>query len=557
MASRFYPSGKPDIYSYTAKFMTVGNDTEKKAEINTRYPGLPDPDSPKNFTAIYNQAIENLGYLIQGAREAELKFLEDTGIKITDANSATEVFTNINLILNSKDTFERALQYMDTLATHKGDKERTYRDVSRYFGSYLEKAVAEVMKGPKGTGIRSSQLLKMSQSDIEQIINDIIGEALTLSYERVKDFIDGDGNIRGKSGKNARPKDEQEVQAVNDMIEIVEKLRAKQAFGQFGELFNLNKENLLRWRDQNDSFSFKRANDNKYNNARVDSNYGGNALEIITSMVATELGNMNIQTNTSGGQLHIVGQHTGQKNQMKADTLLFIGKGTINPGDYIQYVDKNASDSVRVQNVSAMKKYLDSLNNNISHIIAISDKNYSIKADFNGVSAQEKMNLEDVGELLSEFGVGDFKELINYLANCGANMVHESIHDDIRTKLQTYVGYFLFDHLEVQGDLTGAKQNVVNLINVSGMYIPLSVYLQGIKEKLMEALEDLKHKNQIAQMVSLTITLPEANEDVDTQWTEKLWKDYREERETNSYIEYRVLRGIAEFINNIVRQSSF
>lgn len=535
--STFYPHGKPDIYSYTTKFVKVGNDINGEAEMNTKYPGL---DGQSNHTSVYNKALESLRSLIIGARNAETAFLRDTGIDLKDEVSAQDVFKHMNEILNSKQTFERGLKYMERLSKvgSKGPAEQTYRDVSRFFGSYLDEAIKEELKNIKGL-----QIAKMNNDQIKQYINNIISKALTLSYERVKDFVSENGDIRGKFGKRAKSREnEEEVQAITDMIDVIERLRATNAFSQFGKLFNLDKETLLNWRSG--QITFKKRKGNKYNNAQVDNNYGGNALEVITTMIAAELGNINIQNNSPGGQLHIVGKHTGQKNQMKADTLLFVGKGSINPDDYLEYVDAGLSDSVRVQNVNAMKKYLDNLEKNISHIIAISDKNYSIKADFGGINAQEKMNLQDVGAMLSEFSVGDVKELINYLANCGADMVQGDVHADIRTELQTYIGYFLFDHLEIQIGSASSGPNVVNLINVSGIYIPLSVYLEGIFNSLQEAL------TSPSRLVSVSISLGGPTE-ADSHWTQSLWEDFRREHETESYISYRILKGIADFITGL------
>ena len=123
--SSFYPHNKPPKFSYTEHFMDVGNDKDRKAYTNTLYPGL---DS-KQGGEVVAKALSNLQTLMSAARAAELAFLSDTGINLNDPN-ASNIFRNINEILNSKETFERGMQYMKSIANSGKDmkKEQMYRD---------------------------------------------------------------------------------------------------------------------------------------------------------------------------------------------------------------------------------------------------------------------------------------------------------------------------------------------------------------------------------------------------------------------------------------------
>lgn len=531
MAS-FYPHGKPGWYSYTEWFTVVGHDTARKSENNTKYPGL----NSDNGRGVIVKALWNLRALIEGARAAELAFIADTDININDPNNARDIFRTINLILNSKQTFERGLQYMKNLANSTNvQKDQMYRDVSRYFAYYLDVAIKKEMNKLIK---QNKNIVTMNAAQIEALINNIISNALIESYKKVKDFVKPNGEIRGKFGKYARAnkkQQEQEVQAVTDMIDIIKQLKSKGAFGQFGYLFDLDATSL------NDRYNQSLLNlkQNSYHDAQVDSRYGGNALELITSMVATEIGKIHVQN----AGLTIVGQHTGQSNNMKADTLLFVGKGTINPDNYLEYIDKDTfGNRIRMQNVDALSKYLDKLQNNVQHVIAISDKNYSITSSFDGIEAQSKMNLQNVGLLLNQFGVDHIPELINYLANCGAGMVQGTVNEAIRTELQSLIGYFLFDnlHIEINGS---SKVNVVNLMNVSGMYIPLSVYLEGLYNSIQDA------ASNPSSLVSVSISLGGPTEQ--PVWTAATWGEFRERHETESFISYKILRGIADFISGL------
>lgn len=528
----WYPHGKSPTLAYTKKFQTVGHDYSGMSYVNTRYPGLGAMTS-----SIPTTILSNLQSLISAARNSEVAFMSATGFNLQDPNSAKEIFTVMNKIFNSKDTFNRGMQYMQKLA-QKGDamqKGDMYRDVSRYFGFYLGKALEEEL--PK---IGAAQIVTMNKGQIESLINQIISSALEKTYTAVKDFVGPDGEIRGKFGKDAKAVEtkgekEQEVQAITDMITTIRDLATNhQAFGKYGYLFNLNATSLAEMASTGKIL----INGKKFSNAHVDANFGGNALELITSVVAAEIGNINIK----GSGLTITGVHTGQMNQMKADTMLFVGRGDINPNDYMQYVRKTGS--VRMENITAMQQYLADLERNIEHVIMISDKNYSITANFGGVNAQEKMSLANAGPMLMKFGVGNVDALINYLANCGPSMVQgDAVDGQIRTMLQSYIGYFLFDHLSIQASGPPPGPNVVNLMNVSGMYIPLSVYLEGLYNSIQEAI------GSPSSLVSVTISLGGQTEQ--SVWTAGTWQAFRQSHETQSFISYRILRGLANFITGL------
>ena len=528
----FYPHGKPGYYAYTRHFLDVGNDTIGKAIANTEYPGIGSLGH-----SITVKALINLKEIMNAARAAELAFLRDTGINLEDPN-ASNIFRSMNEIFNSKQTFERGMQYMKSMAASgkNMDKGEMYRDVSRYFGTYLKKTLQTELKG-----ITGPRILKLSSGQIESLINQIIGNALVSTYEAVQDFIDKDGSIRGKFGASGKGKaaptaKEQEVQAINDMIAIIRKLQGMKAFGKYGHLFDLDVNSLAKMATRKEKTVS--INKKKFNDAHVDANFGGNILELITSTVAAELGNIHI----ANEGLTITGVHTGQMNQMKADTMLFVGKGTVNPDDYLKYIN-NGYDSIRMQNIDAMAKYLRDLEQNLKHVIMISDKNYSIKANFGGISTQEKMDLRSAGAMLSRFGVGDVRALINYLANCGDGMVQGAVNGEVRTELQTLIGYFLFDHLQIE--VTGSKPgpNVVNLLNVSGIYIPLSTYLEGLYNSIQDAAANP------SSFVSVTISLGGETEGSD--WTSGTWASFRQSHETQSFISYRILKGIADFISGL------
>lgn len=542
----FYPHGKPGIYSYTKTFvMDFGGRTRHLAEVNTKYPGLEDSFG----RSVMVKALWNLRAMIEDAKAAELAFLRDTGIEFDNPN-AGDIFRSINEVLNSKQTFERGLKYMEELnqiGRVKDEKTHTYRDVSSFLETYLNQEL-------KALDLR--HFVHMNPKQIEKEINNLIGRALIKTYEQVQDFIDSEGNRRlrmgdSDSGKASADtsKGEEARQAVNDMIAEIEKLQGMGAFSQMGYLFGLDANNFNESVKELRGQKKRKVIKNKqYDDATVNSNIQGNALELITSTIAAQIGAIHVENQG----LTIQGVHTGQKNQMKADTMLFVGKGPIDIQKYFgEYMDDvkairdSGENSKRMQNIKALKNFLDKLTGQVDHVIAISDKNVSIKANFDGFKAEsERSNLQKMGQILSQFGIDQVTELITYLANCGASMVQGTdMMNEIKTELQTYIGYFLFDNLHVEISSSTPKVNVVNLLNVSGMYIPLSVYLQSIYESIQNI------TSNPSSLVNVTISLGGPTEQ--SVWTAETWKQFREDHETQSFISYKVLKDIADFITNL------
>lgn len=521
----FYPRGKPATYSYTEHFMEVGHDVNQLARKNTKYPGL-DGDDNRQFII---EALNNLQILIDGARNAETAFIRDTGINL-NSGSPRDIFNAINIIFNSKETFERGLQAMERLSgpgPHK--EEEMHRDITRFFLTYFRQIVKQKIGKASEVALRGK-----SKQDVEKLVNDIITETLTRSYTRVHDFIKENGDRRLRMGNARARNEEQEIQAIQDMIPIIQELGKSGAFSQFGYLFDLDIDDLI----GNNNQELVNLKSKSLTGDRLDARFGGNALELITSTVAARIAATNIQN----PNLTIRGVHTGRENEMKADTMLFVGRGGFTIPNYSDFIDRK-SDSVRTQNVDALKKYLNSLSSNIDHVIMVSDKNYSITSTFSGITAQEDIKLKHAGELLSRFNVRQVDDLVNYLANCGDQMVHEQVVSEVRTELQTYIAYFLFDNLEVKSNGQVPNINVVNLINVSGLYIPLSTYLEGLKQGIQGVLATP------SSFVSLSISLGGDTEG--PVWTQKTWNDFRKTHEEETTLSYRILRDMADFIINL------
>jgi hypothetical protein len=528
MGDSFYPHGGPKEYSYVSAFYDFRAKTGAEAKANTAYNGIGEKGGG------IPQVLVNLQMLVDGARNAEMAFLADTGIDLTNNNNAKAIFENFNLILNSQQLFARNLAMFKQLSQGVNNK---LIDPTKYFYTYLAQGIE---KYGKATNLN---VRKLTGPQLEKMADQILGYALEETYRRFVEVIDKQGNIKSLSGGEVIGNQEQ-YQAVQEMASIIKKLRDTGLFGKYASLFNI--EGLLEQSSNKQGEVIKKP---KLTTRSFDQ--GGTALELITSVVATEIAKTHYSTNNGFMGLTITGAQTGSGgfNQQKGDSMIAYAEGETDFSEMERIFKKHntGQGSKRLQNIDALEEYLNKVGEKIKHLLVISDKNYKITTNWKGVHAQESMSLKDAEAMLGKFGVPQINTLINYLANCGPGMLQGEANGEIRTGLATYIGYFLFDHLEITGTVTGGT-NVVNIINLSGTYIPLSVYLEGVYKSLESKMVGNVNYNNL---VNVTIS-PGGGDAPHATWTAGLWQGYRDAREAGTSIEYRIMKDIASFITGLM-----
>ena len=525
----FYPHKGPSKYAYTTDFGSERNrdKTASAAKANTAYSTIATQAGNK-FKILYNLKV-----LINGARKAELAFLSATGIDITSEKIAKEIFVNFNLILNSQKLFERNLDMFQAISEGYEGK---LIDPTKFFHSYLNQAIN------KYAVAKNFNINQASGKQLEKLLDTIMFEALEKTYLKCQEVIDKQGNRRILEGGDTKKRGEKSSQSFKEMVEVIRKLRNTGIFGKYSSLFNL--EDTLRSLADNQGFIVKKPNYTLYS-----TDQGGTALELITSVIAPEFARIHLTNYSPSGTVTISGEQTGGKayNQQKGDTVIAYATSSVDLSQMQPYFSKQTDKSDRVKNIKALQEYLSTVGNQIEHILFISDKNYTIRANWGGASAQEKMSLENARAMLGLFGVPGINGLIDYLANCGPDMIQgDDANAQVRTTLASYIAYFLFDHVEITGTESGP--NVVNIINLSGTYIPLSVYLEGVYQSLEKRLLNLNTTANYLVKVELEFGGIEPSH----EWTVGTWESFREGREQKSYIAYHIMMDIADFITELM-----
>ena len=478
MDTSFYPHHGPSKYSYTSAFGASNNreKTAAQAKANTAYSGVA-AQAGNSFKILFN-----LKLLINGARSAEMAFLASTGIDLSQGATAKKLFENFNLILGSKEVFERNIALIKQLST--------------------------------------------------------VGKALEWTYSEFKEFKDENGSVKMLEGN---PKENMEYfNAYSEIVSVIQKLQNTGIFYKYAHLFKIDK--LLKQSSDSDGNIVRKPDITKSS-----FDHGGTVLEFIESTVGSALKGINLTNSSPGGKLHIVTEHTGGKeyNQQKSDVTFGYAEGNVNFKPMKNsFANRNKKDSDRLQNIKALDDYLNTVTNAMKSIVFVSDKNYKISASWKGAKAQDAMTLANARAMLSYFGVGGVDALIDYLANCGPDMIQGTSNSQVETALAAQIGYYLFDHLEVTGSVT-ANTNVVNVMNLGGLYIPLSVYLEGVYQSLEANLNAPP-----SGMVSVTISY--GGTEPGLPWTAGTWADFRTGRETQTTIKYHILKDINSFITGLM-----
>jgi hypothetical protein len=82
---------------------------------------------------------------------------------------------------------------------------------------------------------------------------------------------------------------------------------------------------------------------------------------------------------------------------------------------------------------------------------------------------------------------GDISSLMFVLANTDDTLVGGPDAYDACTFIATYIGYYLFDDLQIDDNFGNISTQAVHLFNLDGVYIPLSVFLYAALEAFQKS----------------------------------------------------------------------
>ena len=528
-----YPHGGPSEYSYTSAFVEDFSTTGSEAEVRiTAYKNLVGAAVDK--TGRGGAAIAELNRMIGIARGAEQQFLINHGFK-NPGNDWNRLITDINKILSTQAAFERNVKLLQQFNENKKGR---YEDVSVFLREKLQKAIYDNL------------IVDINATGFEILQRSVIG-----ALQQMADITDT--KLENGTIKAQRPKlnsDEQQIlKAFSELFQVIQVVEGSEFLIKISELFNL-KDYIEEVRDSiiNDHGN-KQAPKLKYKGGDGGK---GTLAEILYNEVIRGLGQ-------GGNNNHISWQtieHTGGANY-KPDRVL----ATFNIS-YNESVDNTKNNpllkgkSKRAKGIATMEDLYKKMADAKGDLVLISDKNYLINQGFingrtvggkhhlGGFKAQDVASLNALENLFNSLDITVFKidQLIDYLANIGDNMMIANIDPHILKVISAQIGNFLFDDLSFEESKIPGGVNIIHIFQLSGIYVPLSIILEGVKNGL-----DVAINTDIESYVEVEFN---ASTDEPDSWTyaddktDKDFKKFRKTKQRNNKLEINFLRSFAAVI---------
>lgn len=517
----FYPHGWPaEEYSFTSDFTTEANLHGAPAEANVMAQKKA-AGGALSAKGRGGKAIAELNRMIGMARTAEQAFLVAHGLK-NPGNNWSKLITGLNEILGTKESFNRNMQLLKQVAD--GDT-KTYRDVSDFFIKKLQSAIYESLE----VNVNESAYTILEKS-VRKAIN---------KMANITDTIDSNGKIQARRPK----KEEKYLQAFEGLFQVIQKILNLDLLTRIDELLDLT--NYIEQARQEVIYNI--ANEKK--TKQIPLKYSGTGNK---GTLAELLRNMVLQ-----------GIGSGYANGLQWQTVENPGGFNYKPDNYLATMNvsytkaaQNVKDSKlakgrsnRSKGIATMEELYRQVGDAKGHILLISDKNYIINQAFvdkGGFVAQGDTSLNALQGLFGSLHITGFNvsALINYLANVGGGMVETDVDEHILKMIATQVGNFLFDDLSFSSVPVNA--NVVHIFNLSGIYVPLSIILEGVKR----GVGNIQNTN-LSSYVEVNFS---PSGDKPKQWKkdEAPWISFRNAKMANNTLSINFLKDFASVITQAV-----
>lgn len=468
-----------------------------------------------------NQALAQLEEIQSVARTAENAFLVKYGFS-SGGDNWSELIKGINYLLSTQDAFERNINLLKQVAN--GDR-KDYRDINRFLIDKLQEAVYEVLEQVS---------LNMSGDMIaEKVIQLALNKLSSITETRENGKI-----------KTHNPSQEQEaIHAFVDLYSKIQVVRGNPFFKGMVDLFHLS-DFIEQVRNQLQTQGTVAKKD-RLKITPKGKNYHGTLQELIDAA----LGSIHTSGGNGGISWDLQGQQVGGAGYKPDVILANIEVNYTGASEEAQQA-LQGQRSVRAKGIETMSRLFQNMKDAKGDIVLISNKNYLINEMFKngtdkrvgGFTAQGDTNLNNLDALFSKVGFPNVEGLIDYLANAGDNMIAGEVDDSILDSIAARIGDFLFDDMEITPP---SGLNVVHIFNLSGIYIPLSFVLEGVKN----GLRHIDDSNSLENYVEVVFkSAPTEAPD----WNETAFESFRKDRQQQSTISVHFMRDFAQIISSVI-----
>lgn len=519
----WYPHDKPVIYSYTSAFTEKeslhGSEAKEHIDAQKNLVGASVSDDGKT-----GQAIVELNRMIGMARAAEQQFLAKYGF-INVGNDWNALITGINLILSTKESFERNVQLLKQY-TDNDDNTKEYQDVALYFKKYLQTAIYEEI---------DVNVNESAYTILNRAVKNAISKMANMTDTKLQN-----GTIITKNPNNTK-ENGTALQAFVELFKIIQVFHGCNFLARLGEIFQLE-----------DYINEVKKRLSQGQNTQLELQYSGNGnpgtlSEIIYSAVAEGLG----AGTANGGRIRwATVEQPGGYNYKPDRYLASINVSYDQSAQNVKNNGKNYNNSTRARGIDTMRDLYQQIEQAKGDIVLVSDKNYIINNAFHkrgGFKAQDETSLNALSGLFNSLDITgfDINAMINYLANIGSNLVEKQIDNQILRAISAQIGNFLFDDLSFSSIPVNA--NIIHVFNLSGVYVPLSIVLEGVAHGLQN-ISSVKLESYVSVKFS-------ASSDVPGKWTkdEAPWTAFRNTKMKNNKLKIHFLQDFAAIIASSVQ----
>jgi len=534
--SAWYPTKDFDQYAYASSLRKEDNERAKVA-LDNALALLSSAKSSMSNVDYLDISYNNLDALWRQEREAEKAFI-DKFLKVEldygDKNEIQKLLQSINTILNSKSQLEATIKTIKSLEFDQ-DKGKN-NSVSTAIQAFATYQLPEVIKTTYNTFIEKYYNVNMTPEMMADtfsslLSNDVSKVIKTTLY-----------TVESSTGVNPYQELVDYIESIGGMDEFINSIFVAYGIDKQSILARAKKPNPDKTaKDALKSISF---NTNKR---------GGSVAETIRYYFAKAI--------TQGKPKSLIIDTAGANNQ-KSDLTLIFGDVEVS----IEDLQKTFTDAVidiskterskRLQNMAALEKMLENVNDANNSIVLISEKSYNLSGQafrkgskkYGGFGAED-LNLVSLYKTLSTSNMNSkqLEDLIFLLVNSGQGMINN--YNDLDGAMQVIslqVAKFLFDDAVVTENFSPYQNtaNRIHLFDLNGVFVPLSVFLEGV------AYAFKNNKDELADFVVAKFHMKqiEPNSDSNKDLTEEDWNWFYQQKLSNNYVS---IHFFGDFINFI------
>lgn len=451
--------------------------------------------------------LNDLKELAERERQKEEALLAEFQFKgRLSSDEASSVLRGFNALYQNKKILARNLKKIEAVADGKTSQGRI--DISASFTTYLDQAIKEYFA--------KTPIRKIDQKALLKITKDAL----------IRAFKSADSNFKTE-----------EQHSYEDLVQSVENMSSSDPFIKdvfqiyFGTAWTKLEKELKLTNQKSKSLSSKEVKES------ITKSYGagGNFFELVQQLILENLGEKP--------------KHTGGSLQ-KADLVLAYTEVKIPT----EKIDKKGA-AVRAHFINKYREMYDNLDQATGSIVEINAKNYNLTYDNfkeSGFSAQSLTSISNFEEMLTayQYDADRTEKLIFALTNIGPDTITEDV-GTVTHNLALLIAYFLFDDIDMDD---GLNINAVHLLNLDGIYVPLSCFLKA-------AYDTLKDIEQVSEDMVKVVYSPQSVNYVpstpDDPLTKKKWIDTVATKQNQNSIKVSFFKSFPKYIKQNIEQLTF